>query len=112
MKIFSYVLLVLLALLSLVAGVAKLIQTQAEIEFFASAGFDAVWLYPLGAIQVAGAIMAAIPRTRTLGILGIAFGFAISSLVIFMTGNTTFGLISLVTVALSILAWRLMPEAV
>lgn len=111
MKIFSYVLLVLLALLSLVAGIAKLIQTPAEIEFFASAGLDAVWLYPLGAVQVAGAIMAAIPRTRTLGTLSIALGFAISSLVIFMTGNTTFGLVSLVTVALTILAWKLVPRA-
>lgn len=111
MKIFAYVLLVLLALLSLVAGVAKLMQTPAEIEFFASAGLDAVWLYPLGAVQVAGAIMAALPRTRSLGILAIALGFAISSLVIFMTGNATFGLVSLVTVALTILAWRLVPKA-
>ena len=46
-----------------------------------------------------------------LAILGIALGFAISSLVIFMTGNTTFGLVSLVTVALTILAWRLAPKA-
>ena len=96
-----------LVLLSLAAGVAKLMQTPAEIEFFDSAGLQSFWLYPLGAAQVAGSALAVLRRYGNIGLALIATGFAISSVVIFVTGNTTFGLVSLVPVALSILAMRL-----
>ena len=96
-----------LVLLSLAAGVAKLMQTPAEMEFFASAGLGSVWLYPLGAVQVVGAALAVLRGPGNTGLALIGIGFAISSAVIFMTGNTAFGLISLVPLALTILAMRL-----
>ena len=111
MKILFYILLVALGLLSLVAGAAKLVQAPAEVDFFAAAGLEPVWLYPLGIVQVAGAIMAAIPRTRSLGFVGVALGFAVSTVVIFMTGNTAFGLASLVPVALALLALQFAARA-
>ena len=98
---------IVLVLLSLAAGVAKLMQTPAETEFFASAGLSSIWLYPLGAVQVLGAGLAVLRGPGQTGLTLIAAGFAISSAVIFMTGNTTFGLISLIPVALTILAMRL-----
>lgn len=96
-----------LVLLSLAAGVAKLMQTPAEMEFFASARLDSFWLYPLGAVQVFGAALAILRGPGNIGLGLIAAGFAVSSVVIFMTGNITFGLISLIPLALTILAMRL-----
>ncbi len=96
-----------LVLLSLAAGLAKLLSTQAEVEFFASAGLAENWLLPLGAIQVLGAALAVFPRTIKMGLAVIGVGFLISSVVIFMTGNASFGLVSLLPVALTVVAWRL-----
>ncbi len=108
MKAIGLVLAALLALLSLAAGGAKLAQTAQEIEFFASAGVDPFWLYPLGGLQVIGAIACLPNATRRLGLFVIAVGFAISSAMIFVTGNTMFGAISLIPALLAlVLGWRL-----
>ena len=103
MRILGFVVLGLLGLLSLAAGAAKLAQAPQEVEFFASVGLGAVWLYPLGALQVAGAIACIPARFRKLGIATVAMGFAISAGMIFATGNVVFGAVSLVPAALA--AW-------
>ncbi|QLC23492.1 hypothetical protein HFP51_09610 [Parasphingopyxis sp. CP4] len=101
MKYVYWVILALLALMSLAAGGAKLAMMQQEVTFFAEAGLDAKWLYPLGTVQVIGALLAIYPRSRALGAVVMALGFFVSSVVILMTGNIGFALISLIPVILS-----------
>jgi hypothetical protein len=103
MRILGFVVLGLLGLLSLAAGAAKLAQAPQEVEFFASVGLGAVWLYPLGALQVVGAIACIPTRIRKIGICAVALGFAISAAMIFATGNAVFGAVSLMPAALA--AW-------
>jgi len=107
-KIVMTVILVLLALLSVAAGSAKLTQAPQEVAFFAELGLDPFWLYPLGALQLGGALACVIPKTRRIGLAAIATGFAISGAMIFLTGNTTFGAVSLVPAALAL--WLLMRK--
>ncbi len=101
MKILGLVVLGLLGLLSLAAGAAKLAQVPQEAESFASLGLGAGWLYPLGALQVIGAIACIPARFRRLGIAVVALGFAISAGMIFATGNASFGAISILPAALA-----------
>ena len=111
MKIVGLVVLGLLALLSLAAGGAKIAQMPQEVQFFSQLGLDALWLYPLGALQVVGALACLLPNTLRMGAFAIAAGFAVSSIMIFMTGNTMFGAISLVPAALALLlGWRMSAE--
>ena len=106
MKIFTLVVMALLALLSVAAGAAKLTQAPQEMAFFTEMGLDPFWLYPLGALQVIGALACTLPRTRRAGLAAVAVGFAISSVMIFMTGNATFGVMSLVPVVLALWLMR------
>lgn len=111
MKIVTHLILAVLVLMSFAAGVAKIFETQQEVAFFASAGISESWLLPLGALQVMASVAAAVPRTRRVGLLIVALGFAISTIVIFMTGNVGFALVSFIPVALAILlAARSKPD--
>ena len=101
MKLLGLVVLGLLALLSFAAGAAKLTQAPQEVEFFASVGIGTIWLYPLGALQVGGAIACIPARFRKSGAFAIALGFAISAMMIFASGNAMFGAISLLPAALA-----------
>ncbi len=105
------VLLAIILLLSLAAGLAKVLSTPAEVQFFASAGLAEGWLLPLGLVQLLGAIAVVVARLRRIGLLAIAGGFALSSAVIFATGNMTFGLVSLIPVALAMLLAAWTPQA-
>ena len=100
MRIFGLILLAILALLSLAAGIAKVMQAPQEVAFFDQAGVDLFWLVPLGAAQIVGAILAIFPKTRSLGLIVTGLGFLCSSLMIFATGNTSFGILSLVPAVL------------
>lgn len=95
MKILALIAVGLLALLSLAAGGAKLALMPQEVQFFGQLGLSQIWLYPLGAIQVLGALACALPKTRRLGTSAIGIGFAISSIMLFLTGETVLGGISL-----------------
>ena len=103
MRILAVLAVCLLALLSLAAGGVKLAQVPQEVQFFSSLGLDAFWLYPLGALQVLGAIGCVSASSRKTGMGIIALGFAISAAMIFASGNAAFGAVSLVPAALA--AW-------
>ncbi|NNC73428.1 MAG: hypothetical protein HKN78_11220 [Sphingomonadaceae bacterium] len=96
-------LLAIIIVLSIAAGAAKLLQMEQEVGLFAVAGIAPFWLIPLGAVQVIGAILAVMTRTRRAGLLLIAIGFLVSALIIFATGQMGFGAVSLVPVALALL---------
>lgn len=103
MRILGFVVLGILGLLSLAAGAAKLAHAPQEVAFFASVGLDSFWLYPLGALQVIGALACIPTRFRKFGTALVALGFAISAGMIFATGNVVFGTVSLLPAAVA--AW-------
>ena len=104
-----YTTLIILILMSFTAGVAKVAATDQEVQFFANAGIAKFWLLPLGIMQIAGALAAAYHKSRRRGLAIVGLGFLASSIIIFMTGNTAFGLISLFPIALCFAVGACLP---
>lgn len=102
MKYLNIVLLIIIILMSIAAGAAKVLQTPQEAEFFAAAGLGNTAMIALGIWQIAGAILAAVPKFRMAGSFVIAAGFLASVLVILMTGDLTFAVISLAPVGVAV----------
>ncbi len=107
MKYLYFAVLIILVIMSLAAGGAKVANMPQEIEFFREAGINASWLLPLGGIQIIGGLLAVYHRTRRMGLTLVATGFLISTIVIFLTGNVQFGAFSALPVFLCVvLIWR------
>ena len=102
MKIVNMLLLIIIALLSIAAGVAKLMQVPQELEFLQSAGLNATLIMVFGVAQVTGGLLLLIPKTRVFAAVLVFLGFALSSLLIFIVGDIDFALISLIPVALTV----------
>ncbi|GAA4052213.1 hypothetical protein [Parerythrobacter jejuensis] len=96
----------LLVLLSLAAGVAKVLQAPQEVQFFIDAGWGQGLLLPFGLVQIAGGVLALLGRSRRIGAILMALGFFLSAVAIFLTGNTVFAFLSLIPVALAVLFIR------
>ncbi|OAO02069.1 hypothetical protein A8B75_13025 [Sphingomonadales bacterium EhC05] len=107
MKYLYYAILVIMVILSLAAGAAKVSNMPQEIRFFEEAGIGSTWMLPLGCLQIIGGLLAIYRRTRQAGSAVIAIGFLLSTFVIFATGNSVFGVFSLLPVLLCIfIFWR------
>jgi hypothetical protein len=105
LKFLQIAILVVLGLLSLAAGAAKLMMVDAEVVFFSSAGLHRYWLLPLGILQVTGPALALLGPVRHWGVAAIGSGFMISAGIIAMTGNIGFAVISLIPVSLAVFAF-------
>ncbi|BDI59557.1 hypothetical protein [Qipengyuania nanhaisediminis] len=108
MRFLQIALVTVLALLSLAAGAAKLLAAPGETALVADAGLSSAWLWPHGALQVIAPVLVAFAKLRRVGLAGIAIGFALSCLVIFLAGYPAFGAFSLIPVALA--GWALHIE--
>ncbi|WP_420430916.1 hypothetical protein [Hyphobacterium sp.] len=102
-RIAFIVLVVAVSLLSLAAGVAKLVMAEPEVAFFDALGVDPRWMIALGLLQVSGAVLVIFKRMRIVAGLLMAAGFAVSALMILLSGNTGFALISALPVVLALL---------
>lgn len=112
MKYLFMTILVLIILLSMAAGGAKIMNMPQEIQLFTEAGLHPGWLVPFGLLQLLAGLAAIFGRTRLIGATLMALGFLVSSLIIFATGNMGFGIFSLVPVLLSlVILWRSRLEA-
>ena len=100
MKYLSLASLAIVVLLSLLAGGAKIMSMPQEVQFFAAAGIDAMWLLPLGILQAFGGLLAVFGRSRVAGSICMALGFLVSAITIYLTGNLPFALFSLLPVLL------------
>ncbi|MBT8050224.1 MAG: hypothetical protein KJN61_07435 [Gammaproteobacteria bacterium] len=101
MKIVSYLIITILALLSIAAGLAKIMQTPQEMEFLQGAGLSPGLIVLFGLVQILGGLLLVPGKTRIVGAVMAASAFAISAALIFMSGNLSFGLISILPVALA-----------
>lgn len=92
-----------LAVLSIAAGVPKILQIQQELDFLRNIGFSSVGVLVLGVLQFTGGILLFWKRSRLPGAVIASFALLVSSTAIFVGGNTSFGLISLLPFAVSIM---------
>ena len=91
----------LLAVLSVAAAIPKLLQMPQELGFLEAIGFSDIGVCMLGAVQLMGGVLLAFSRWRLAGATLAGLAFLVSSIAIFAGGNTTFGLLSLIPVALT-----------
>ncbi|MGI9222550.1 MAG: hypothetical protein ACR2QS_16100 [Woeseiaceae bacterium] len=97
----------LLALLGVAAGVAKMMQVPQEMAFFqGELGFGSNTIVAFGALQFIGGLMIVFKKTRLAGSILLGLTLFLSSVVIFMSGNIGFGLVSLIPVVMAdVVAW-------
>jgi hypothetical protein len=107
MKYVYLVLLSVVVLLSFAAGGAKVTLSPQEVQFFESVGLGVFMVVGMGVLQLLGGVFAIPPTTRRVGTAVIAVCFLASSIIVFMAGNTAFGVYSLLPfIAASYVALR------
>ncbi len=103
MKVLRVINLVLIVLLSASSALAKIMLMPQEVEFFGQAGLSKPMLVAFGSLQMLAALLFVTTKLRKAGAILAALAFLGSAITIFISGNTAFGLISLLPVALSTL---------
>ena len=101
MKIAITVLAMILGLLSIAAGAAKVTLIPVEAAFLYQFGFTDTPIIAFGLVQALGGVLLVVPRTRAFGALTCAAGFALSAGLVLAGGNLAFGGVSLLPVVIS-----------
>jgi hypothetical protein len=102
MKYLKLLSIVVVSLLSIAAGTAKLILAPQEVEFLQSVGLGNPIIFIFGAIQLLSGILLIPNKTRGVGSAVAATGFAISFGLILFNGDFVFAAISILPVGLAI----------
>lgn len=92
------ILLCLVALLAIAAGAAKVLMVPQEVEFLQGFGFSLELIVAFGIVQIIGALLLAIPKTTSLGLLISVIGYGVSSALIFVEGDYEFALMSILPI--------------
>lgn len=93
--------LILLILLGLAAGAAKVMKMPQELEFFGAVGLNSMGVTILGAAQMLGGLLMLFGKTRLPGALLLDVTLLLSAAVVFISGDIGFGILSLVPVVLN-----------
>lgn len=101
LKIFRFLIIAVTAFLSIAAGLAKVMQTQQEMEFLQGAGLSPAFIVVFGLVQIAGGALLVPGKTRMVGAVLAASAFVVSAVLIFISGNLAFGLFSTVPIVLA-----------
>ena len=101
MKIVNLLIVALLAILSIAAGLAKVMRTQQETEFLQGLGLSLSQIVVFGLVQIVGGILMVPKKTRMPGAILVALAFVVSTVLVFMGGNLAFGLFSVIPIALA-----------
>ena len=100
LKIFFYIVLVVLVLLAMSSGITKLLLMPQDVEFFGQYGFSNPILIAYGLVQLIGGLLLAIPKSRIIGALLVAITFLISAALLALSGNIPITLVTLLFTAL------------
>jgi len=100
-KIVNILIVAIIALLSIAAGLAKVMQAPQEMEFLQGLGLSSVLIVVFGLVQILGGVLLVPRKTRMLGAVLATSAFVISTGLIFIAGNLTFGLVSILPIALA-----------
>lgn len=98
MKIAITVLAVLIGLLSIAAGGAKIALVPQEVNFLSQFGFSNSLTIAFGITQIVGGLLIIVPATRFFGSLVAGLAFAFSAVLLLVGGNLAFAGISLIPV--------------
>ncbi len=101
MKIANIILIAVMALLSIAAGLAKVMQVPKEMAFLTGLGLDNTMIFIFGAIQIVGGILLAIPKSKMYGSVLVVIAFLVSAILVFVGGNFTFGIVSMLPVLIT-----------
>lgn len=101
MKIVNILIIAIVALLSIAAGLAKVMQTQQEMEFLQGVGLSSVVIVAFGLVQILGGVLLVPRKTRMLGAILATSALVVSTVLIFIGGNLSFGLVSILPIALA-----------
>lgn len=98
MKIINIIFITLISLLSIAAGLAKIMQVPQEMEFLTGFGLTPIIILIFGVVQVLGGALIAIPKLRLAGAIFIIISFLLSAILVFLSGNLSFGFVSILPV--------------
>ena len=101
MKIIYILIVVIIALLSISAGLAKVMQAPQEMEFLQSVGLSKIVIFIFGLVQIAGGVLLTPKKTRMFGAVLASSAFVVSTVLIFVGGNLAFGMFSILPIALA-----------
>ncbi len=88
------ILTIVIALLSLAAGIAKVMQVPQEVEFLTGQGLSLNMIMAFGITQILGGVLLLIPKTKLIGGIISLIAFVVSAVLVFKSGNIAFALIS------------------
>ena len=101
MKTVNILIIATIALLSIAAGLAKVMQTQQELEFLQGVGLSSALIVAFGLVQISGGVLLVLKKTRLLGAVLATSALVVSTVLIFIGGNLAFGLVSILPIALA-----------
>lgn len=91
----------LIGLLSIAAGAAKITLVPEEVKFLSQFGFTSALTVTFGIVQVLGGLLLVIPTTRFIGSFIVGLAFALSVVLLLIAGNLPFAGVSLIPVGLA-----------
>lgn len=107
MKIAATILAVLLGLLSIAAGGAKVALVPEEVAFLSQFGFGTGLTVSFGAVQVLAGVLMVVPLTRPYGAALAALAFSLSAALLASTGDLAFAGVSLLpTILAGVVAYQ------
>ncbi len=101
MKLLLKINLIVVTLLSLAASIPKLLRIPEEVGFFADAGLGELSVVAFGLLQLIGGGLLIFRKTRLFGASIATVTFLLSAVMLFLTGNTIFGLVSIIPVLMA-----------
>lgn len=101
MKTVSILIIAIVALLSVAAGLAKVMQAPQEVAFLQGFGLSTVVIVVFGLVQISGGVLLVPRKTRLPGAILATTALVVSTVLIFAGGNLVFGLVSMLPIALA-----------
>lgn len=101
MKILNTLIISIIALISIAAGLAKVMQTEQEMHFLQSFGLSSALIVVFGVLQIAGGVLLVPSKTRMLGAVLATSALVVSTTLIFIGGNSVFGFLSTLPIAMA-----------
>jgi len=101
MNALNITLVLLLALLSIAAGTAKVMEIPQEMAFLLTVGLNADQILAFGVVQILGGVLMVLFKARFIGSIIAAVAFLLTSVFLFMSEYMLFAAVSLIPLALT-----------
>ena len=108
MKIVYAIVLILLVLLAISSGVAKITLMQQDVDFFGKYGFSNPMIIAFGATQLVGGVLLPFRKTRFAGATIVAITFLVSLVLLLLDGNIP---VSIATLVMTLLLGAVMKQS-